>query len=67
MWPAENVGVVHQLQSPEGFWHCKGAAAECQHSEPVQLELEVISLEPRAFVIKNFFSEFETDWIIGKS
>jgi len=34
-----------------------------QSKEAVKLELEVISQEPRAFVIKNLFSDFEADWI----
>ena len=44
---------------------CKGSAEECHSLEPVHLELEVISLRPRAFIIKNFFSEFEADEIIS--
>ena len=56
---------MHHVQSPEGFWRCKGEAAKCQSKELVNLEMEVISLEPRAFVIKDFFSDFEADWVIG--
>ena len=43
---------------------CDGHAAKCQSTEPVRLELEVISLQPRAFVIMNFLSDFEADAII---
>ena len=35
-----------------------------QSKDKVDLELEVISTEPRAFVIKNFFSDFEVNWIV---
>jgi prolyl 4-hydroxylase len=44
---------------------CKGSAEECHSLEPVHLELEVISLQPRAFVIKNFLSDFEAEEIIS--
>lgn len=65
MWPADKVGQVHRVKSSEGFWQCKGDAGKCQSKDPVDLELEVISLEPRAFVIKDFFSDFEVNWVIG--
>src|SRR4051812_27687342 len=43
---------------------CSGTAAECQSSDPVQLELEVVSLAPRAFVISDFLSAFECEEIV---
>ena len=39
----------------------------CQSRSPVNLELEVISLAPRAFIIENFLSDYEADQIIAKS
>ena len=36
-----------------------GQAEECQSKEPVGMELEVVSLTPRAFIIPNFLSDFE--------
>ena len=64
MWPADHMGVLHRVESPEGYWSCRGSSEECQSTSKVKLELECISLEPRAFVINNFFSDFEADWII---
>ena len=51
MWPADKVGQVHQVTSPEGLWHCAGKAARCKGAEPVNMELEVVSVAPRAFII----------------
>jgi prolyl 4-hydroxylase len=39
----------------------------CQSKEPLNLEIEVISLAPRAFVIENFLSDYEADQIIAMS
>ena len=64
MWPADQIGLVHKVDSPEGYWTCKGDASDCQSKEKVELELECVSTEPRVFVIKNLFSVFEVDWII---
>lgn len=64
MWPAKQVGVVHKVQSPEGYWSCDGSVAECQSSSPPPpFEMEVVSLEPRVFVIPNFLSAFEAEHI----
>ena len=64
MWPADQIGVIHKVVSPEGYWTCKDEAKDCQSEEKVELELECVSTEPRVFVIKNLFSDFEVDWII---
>ena len=64
MWPAKKVGTVHRVVSQEGLWTCDGPSAACQSKQSVNLDLECISIEPRAFVIKNFLSAFEVDEII---
>eukprot|EP00600_Ochromonadales_sp_CCMP1393_P008568 CAMPEP_0174962562 /NCGR_PEP_ID=MMETSP0004_2-20121128/4848_1 /TAXON_ID=420556 /ORGANISM="Ochromonas sp., Strain CCMP1393" /LENGTH=438 /DNA_ID=CAMNT_0016211099 /DNA_START=94 /DNA_END=1410 /DNA_ORIENTATION=- len=64
MWPAPAVGAVHTVLSTESYWHCRGAASECRSSESVSLELQVISQEPRAFVIEKFLSAHEADEIV---
>ena len=61
------VGEVHKVSSYEGFWDCNGPAEECQSKMTVDLELEVISLTPRAFYIPNFLSDFEAEHIIELS
>lgn len=65
MWPAKQVGEVHTVNSHHGFWHCQGNQQQCQSTEPVHLELEVISLKPRAFIISSFFSDFEADHVLA--
>eukprot|EP01041_Mallomonas_annulata_P007474 gene7474-15296_t len=64
MWPAQEIGQVHTVASKHGQWKCNGSAAKCQDKQPVKLELEVISQEPRAFIIKDFLSKYEADKII---
>jgi len=63
MWPADEIGEVHSLVSNEGKWVCDGPAEECQSQESVPIELEVVSLQPRAFIIPNFLSDFEVEEI----
>jgi prolyl 4-hydroxylase len=43
--------------------HCDGDREKCHSLEPVHLELEVLSQKPRAFLIKDFFSDFEAEHI----
>ena len=50
-----------------GVWHCDGKESRCRHSEPVKLDLEVVSLAPRAFIIPNFLSDFEADSIVKQA
>lgn len=65
MWPAKSVGEVHRVTSHHSYWRCAGSAASCQDSGPLGLELEVVSLQPRAFVINDFLSDFEVSHIIS--
>jgi prolyl 4-hydroxylase len=44
---------------------CSGSRDECLSLDPVHLELEVISLQPRAFVIEDFLNDFEADEIVS--
>eukprot|EP01041_Mallomonas_annulata_P002825 gene2825-5551_t len=64
MWPADRIGQVHYVNSSQGKWSCNGPASECQSQEKVQLEIEVISRKPRAFVISNFLSDTEVNDIL---
>lgn len=65
MWPAPAIGYVHTVSTSQGYWHCTGNAEDCQSNEQLELELEVISTEPKAFIIPNFLSEFEADNIVA--
>eukprot|EP01038_Epipyxis_sp_PR26KG_P009004 gene9004-12146_t len=63
MWPANQVGEVHAVQSNNGFWLCEGQPKECQSQDPIEISLEVISVKPKAFVISQFLSDFEVESI----
>jgi hypothetical protein len=54
MWPSSEIGEVHTAESNNGQWSCDGTPQSCQSKDKITLELEVISLEPRAFIIKDF-------------
>lgn len=64
MWEAPKVGAVHVVESPVGYWKCEGTVDDCQGQKLVKLELEVVSLEPRVFIIPQFLSDFEAEHII---
>lgn len=65
MWPTPEIGHVHHVDSDEGHWHCKGSKKDCQHDGPLSLTLEVVSQQPKAFIIEDFLSEYEADHIIA--
>lgn len=67
MWPADHIGQVHSVQTVEGYVRCSGPAARCQDATGPKLELEVLSNKPRAFVIKDFLSDFEAQEVINES
>ena len=53
------------MTTPNGYWLCKDTEKVCEQStEEIELFLEVLSLEPRAFVIENFLSDYEAQTII---
>jgi len=65
MWPANRIGDVHEVESSEGHWVCKGIKAICQLRRAAQLKLEVVSTSPRVFIIQKFLSDFEVNEIIA--
>lgn len=64
MWPTPEIGYIHRTSSDAGFWTCSGSADNCQSKEILNFELQVVSMEPKVFVIENFFSSFEADHIM---
>lgn len=44
---------------------CSNSKTDCQSMSPVPLTLEVVSTEPKAFIIENFLSDFEADSIVA--
>ena len=63
-WPAPSIGAVHEVITSQSYWTCSGSKETCQSKEPLKLQLEVVSQEPRVFIIPNFLSDFEADTII---
>ena len=59
-WPADFVGQKHKVRSFVGYH----VSATEQSPEPVDLELTVVSTEPRVLLIPNLLSPFEIDHII---
>ena len=64
MWPAKQIGDVHQVLSTQGYWSCTMVEQNCQSTNPVKLELEVISVKPKVFLIENFLNSFESDELV---
>lgn len=44
--------------------HCNGNREECQGKSPVEFTLEVVSTKPRAFIVRNYFTNQEADEIM---
>ena len=44
---------------------CNGPNSKCQSSDSISLELEVVSVAPKVFIIPDFLSDFEADTLIG--
>eukprot|EP01084_Bolivina_argentea_P008404 15748_1 len=69
MWAAQFIGQKHTIISNQSYWHCfpdindQDAVDKCRDPAPIELELEVISLQPKAFLIKNTLSDEEADFI----
>ena len=63
-WPAPQIGAVHEVTTLQSYWKCSGPMETCQSKESVKLQLEVVSQEPRVFIIPNFLSDFEAETII---
>lgn len=64
MWPAKQIGNVHQVVSMQGYWTCTAVEQNCQSTTPVKLELEVVSIKPKVFIIDNFLNSFESDELV---
>ena len=60
IWPADFIGQTHKIKSKYGYYLENGMLSE----EEVELELQVISISPRALVIQGMLSPYETQHII---
>jgi len=66
IWPAQHVGQVHTVQSAHGYWRGNIHEEEVQSTDPVALDLTVLSKGPegpRVFLIKDLLSDFECEHI----
>jgi prolyl 4-hydroxylase len=66
MYPTDFIGQTHQVISHNGYWTCS-AASNCQSSQPLSLDLEVVYLTPKVIAIPKFLSAFEADAIVNMS
>ena len=65
MWPATTIGEDHNVTTSHGYWTCNDETQNCQeNTEALSLQLKVVSLQPRVFIIENFLSNFEADHIV---
>lgn len=65
MWPATTIGENHDITTTHGYWSCNDETQNCQETtEDLNLQLKVVSLQPRVFLIENFLSDFEADHIV---
>ena len=63
MWPTASIGQTHKVESANGHWSC--LEKDCQSSDIIPLELEVVSLAPKVFYISNFLNMFEAEHLIS--
>eukprot|EP00486_Rosalina_sp_Unknown_P007558 CAMPEP_0201576684 /NCGR_PEP_ID=MMETSP0190_2-20130828/22626_1 /ASSEMBLY_ACC=CAM_ASM_000263 /TAXON_ID=37353 /ORGANISM="Rosalina sp." /LENGTH=350 /DNA_ID=CAMNT_0048007831 /DNA_START=62 /DNA_END=1111 /DNA_ORIENTATION=+ len=71
MWSAQGIGQIHKINTEETFWNCipdnfknNEQASACRDEGSMEMKIEVISQEPRIFVIENVMSDTEAQLII---
>lgn len=52
-------------RNPSTLRYCAGSSATCHDDQPLEMELEVVSITPKVFIIPLFLSDFECDEIIN--
>ena len=77
MWAADFIGQKHVIETDATQWHClpehnpptEEEMSECHPTPPnvgkLEITLEVISIEPKIFLIKNTLSDVEADLIVS--
>lgn len=65
MWPADYIGQKHKVYSDDNDWICAGKESVCKLQGTKEIEIEVISMKPRAFLIRDFLSGFEADALVS--
>lgn len=65
MWSAPTIGHIHSIETNHTRWLCDSETVNCREQGPIRLSLEVISTEPKVFLIENFLSDHEADTIIS--
>ena len=64
IWPSSSKGDEAIAKKQKG---ATPKATVCQDTQPVNLTLEVVSLQPRVYIIENFLSHYEADRLIELS
>merc|ERR1712228_374276 len=67
----DDIGTVYNIKSTHSFWHCipdksltaKQQSDECQSTEDISVSIEIISVKPKMFVIKDIVSESEAEMV----
>jgi prolyl 4-hydroxylase len=63
MWPANEIGQIHTVSTYNGKWTCNDPI-KCRSKDKMEMRLEVVSMQPKAFIISEFLSEFEAEEIM---
>ena len=67
MWDADYIGQKHIIKSDAYYWNCipddKKSKSECQSDKEVEITIEVVALQPRAFIIHGTLSDAECEII----
>ena len=43
---------------------CDGSPFDCQSTDSLDFKIQVVSMEPKVFVIENFFNDYEADTVV---
>jgi len=66
IWNASYVGqeIYIPLDDKARHFTCEGSREECQNGEAEHLLIRAVTLQPRAFAVDGFLSDFESDYLI---
>lgn len=67
----DDIGTIYNIKSKHGFWNCKPDKSLnkneqielCQNKQDININIEVISQEPKMFVIENIINNLEAEMV----
>lgn len=67
MYPAKNVGDTYPMKLDETTkkWLCEDASQSSCRGEEETLQIRVVATQPRAFLVENFISDWEADYVVN--